>query len=51
MDRNSIIGFGLLVLLLIGYVAYNNYSQTEFEQKKIADSIAQAKFPPKPVAV
>ena len=50
MDRNSIIGFGLLVLLLIGYVAYNNYSQTEFEQKKIADSIAQAKIHPKPLS-
>lgn len=50
MDRNSIIGFGLLVLLLIGYVAYNNYSQNQFEQKKIADSIAQAKIHPKPLA-
>lgn len=48
MDRNSLIGFGLLVLLLIGYVAYNNYTQAEFEKQKTADSIAHAKAHPKP---
>lgn len=50
MDRNSIIGFGLLILLLIGYLTYNNYSQSEIEKQKIADSIASAKVHPKPLA-
>lgn len=50
MDRNSVIGFGLLVLLLIGYIAYNNYSQSQFEEQKQADSIAMAKAHPKPLA-
>lgn len=49
MDRNSVIGFGLLVVLLIGYIMYNNYSQSEYEQQKVADSIAHAKAHPKPV--
>lgn len=49
MDRNSLIGFSLLVLLLIGYFAYNNYSKNEYEKQRIADSIANAKLqPPKP---
>ncbi len=48
MDRNSVIGFGLLVLLLIGYVSYNNYSQNQYAQQQRADSIAKAKLnPPK----
>lgn len=50
MDRNSVIGFSLLVVLVIGYFAYNNYSQTQFEEQKRADSIAQAKAHPKPLA-
>lgn len=49
MDRNSIIGFSLLVLLLVGYFAYNNYSKNQYEEQRIADSIANAKLhPPKP---
>ncbi len=51
MDRNSVIGFSLLVALLIGYVAYNNYSQKQFKDQKIADSIAQAKVHPMPAPV
>ncbi|MBL7682981.1 MAG: membrane protein insertase YidC [Flavipsychrobacter sp.] len=47
MDRNSVIGFGLLILLLIGYVSYNNYSQNQFLEKKKADSVAYAKAHPK----
>lgn len=50
MDRNSFIGFSLLVILLIGYIAYNNYSQSQFEEQKKADSVANAKVHPKPLA-
>ena len=50
MDRNSVIGFSLLVVLLIGYLAYNNYTQSQFEEQKRADSVAQAKIHPKPLA-
>lgn len=50
MDRNSVIGFSLLVVLLIGYIAYNNYSQTQFEEQNRADSIANAKAHPKHIA-
>ncbi len=50
MDRNTITGFALLAVLLITYIAYNNYSQKEFEKKKQADSIAYAKaHPPAPI--
>jgi len=49
MDRNTLIGFGLLVLLLIGYITYNNHEQTVFKQQKQADSIAYAKAHPRPV--
>lgn len=47
MDRNSLIGFGLLVLLAIGYVSYNQYTQTKYLEQKAADSIAYAKAHPK----
>lgn len=50
MDRNSVIGFGLLILLLVGYIAYNNYSQSQYEEQKRADSVAHAKAHPKPLA-
>lgn len=49
MDKNSAIGFGLLVAILIGYFAYNNYEQTKFHEQKTADSIAYAKAHPKPL--
>jgi YidC/Oxa1 family membrane protein insertase len=49
MDRNSVIGFGLLVLLLIGYIVYNQQSQTKYLEQKKADSIAYAQAHPKPV--
>jgi YidC/Oxa1 family membrane protein insertase len=49
MDRNSVIGFALLILLLIGYVVYNQQSQTKFLEQKQADSIAYAKAHPKPL--
>jgi len=54
MDRNSVIGFSLLVVLLIGYVVYNNYSQKQFlqqrRQQETADSIALSRTQPAPVA-
>lgn len=46
MDRNSVIGFTLLALMLVGYLSYNNYTQSQFEAKKKADSIAYAKAHP-----
>lgn len=48
MDRNTITGFSLLAVLLIAYIAYNNYSQSKYEQKKMADSLAYAKLHPAP---
>lgn len=48
MDRNSVIGFLLLALLVIGYVSYNQYEQTQYEKQKQADSVAYAKAHPKP---
>ncbi len=47
MDKNQVIGFSLLALLLIGYIVYNNHEQTQFQQQKQADSIAYAKTHPK----
>ncbi len=43
MDRNSLIGFGLLVLLVIGYITYNNHEQAIFlkEKQRIEDSVAR----------
>jgi YidC/Oxa1 family membrane protein insertase len=49
MDRNSIIGFALLALLVIGYISYNQYSQNQYIQQKQADSVAYAKAHPKPL--
>jgi YidC/Oxa1 family membrane protein insertase len=46
MDRNTITGFALLAVLLVTYIAYNNYSQKEFEKKKAVDSIADARAHP-----
>lgn len=46
MDRNTITGFSLLALLLIVYIGYNNYTETQFEHKKLADSVSYAKAHP-----
>ena len=51
MDKNTIIGFGLLMLLLIGYVVYNQNAESKIHQQKIADSIAKAKLNPPPPIV
>lgn len=50
MDRNSVIGFLLLAALLVGYIFYNQHSQSEYLKQKQADSIAYVKAHPKPVA-
>ncbi len=49
MDRNSIIGFSLLALLLVGYISYNSYTQKQYSAKVHADSVAYAKAHPKPL--
>ncbi len=43
MDKNTIAGFGLLMLLLIGYIFYNQPSDADIRQQKIADSVAAVK--------
>jgi YidC/Oxa1 family membrane protein insertase len=42
MDKNSAIGFGLLIAILIGYFTYNNYTTKEYQKQVTADSIAKA---------
>jgi YidC/Oxa1 family membrane protein insertase len=49
MDRNQIIGFSLLALLVIGYFTYNSHEQKVYLEQKRADSIAYAKAHPRPV--
>lgn len=52
MDKNTLIGFGLLILLLIGYVVYNQNAQTAYLKQKHDDSVKNAKLnPPKVVKV
>ncbi|HQW46126.1 MAG TPA: membrane protein insertase YidC [Chitinophagaceae bacterium] len=46
MDKNTVIGFGLLMLMLIGYIFYNQSSQTQLQKQRIADSIAKVKTMP-----
>ncbi|MBX2887165.1 MAG: membrane protein insertase YidC [Ferruginibacter sp.] len=50
MDRNTLIGFGLLGLLLIGMFVINSRSRLSYEaeQKRIADSIELTKPKPDP---
>lgn len=47
MDRNQIIGFSLLAVLLIGYIVYNNSAQKNNQELKklqrTQDSLAQVK--------
>ncbi|HNB80825.1 MAG TPA: membrane protein insertase YidC [Chitinophagaceae bacterium] len=54
MDKNTIAGFGLLMLLLVGYIVYNDHSEKQYRAQLTKDSIAQAKLhpaPPKKVTV
>lgn len=46
MDRNTVIGFSLLAVLLVVYVTYNQHSQTKYLEQKRADSVAYAKAHP-----
>ncbi|MBL7719356.1 MAG: membrane protein insertase YidC [Flavipsychrobacter sp.] len=50
IDRNSVIGFLLLVLLVIGYVFYNNHEQDKYLEQKKATEAAAAKAKPAPAA-
>jgi YidC/Oxa1 family membrane protein insertase len=47
MDRNSVIGFTLIILLVITYVFYNQKVQDDYYAKKHADSVAYVKTHPK----
>jgi YidC/Oxa1 family membrane protein insertase len=49
MDRNQVIGFALLALLLIGYITYNQHEQKVYTETKRTDSVAYAKAHPRPV--
>lgn len=49
MDRNSVIGFTLLALLLVGYIFFNQQGKAELEEQNRADSVANAKVHPKPI--
>jgi YidC/Oxa1 family membrane protein insertase len=49
MDRNQIIGFSLLALLVIGYFTYNSHEQKVYLEQKRADSVAYTKAHPRPV--
>ncbi|GBL34412.1 membrane protein insertase YidC [Filimonas sp.] len=46
MDKNTLAGFGLLMLLLIGYIFYNQSAETKFKQKQTDDSISNVKLHP-----
>ena len=46
-DRNTILGFGLLAVLFIGYIIYNSKEQAAYQKNKarqqaIEDSIVKA---------
>ncbi len=42
MDRNQLTGFALLAALLVGYFFYNSHEQKVLQEKKKADSTANA---------
>jgi len=42
MDRNQIIGFSLLAVLLAGYLMYNSHEQKLYEEQLRIDSVAKA---------
>ncbi|MCC7028789.1 MAG: membrane protein insertase YidC, partial [Chitinophagaceae bacterium] len=42
MDKNTVIGFGLLMLMLVGYIFYNQDPKAQAELKRKADSTAKA---------
>ena len=46
MDKNTISGFGLLMLLLVGYILYNQNAETKYQAQVTKDSIENAKKRP-----
>lgn len=46
MDKNTLVGFGLLMVLLVGYIVYNQNAEGKLQKQKLADSIALAKKNP-----
>jgi hypothetical protein len=44
-DKNTVIGFLLLMVLLFGYIFFTNKEQTSYlnEKKRIEDSVARVK--------
>jgi YidC/Oxa1 family membrane protein insertase len=46
MDKNTLVGFGLLALLLFGYIFYEQNQKEAYLKQKTADSIANAKLHP-----
>ena len=46
MDKNTISGFGLLMLLLVGYILYNQNAETKSQAQVTKDSIENAKNHP-----
>ncbi|MBL7772977.1 MAG: membrane protein insertase YidC [Chitinophagaceae bacterium] len=49
-DRSSLIGFGILIALLVGYMFYSSQSEMKYRQQKLKDSVEYAKKHPKPLA-
>ncbi len=49
MDKNSLIGFGLLMALLVGYTFYSQQTEKVMRAQATADSLAQALKNPKPL--
>ncbi len=47
MDRNSVIGFTLLVALVVTYFLYNKHEQDKYYELRRADSITTAKSHPR----
>lgn len=45
-DRNSLIGFGLLIVLLIGYIVYNQRAEMKYQEQAKKDSLAYQKAHP-----
>jgi YidC/Oxa1 family membrane protein insertase len=48
MDRNQVIGFSLIGVLLIAYFFYNQHNQQEYLKQRTEDSVAYAKAHPTP---
>ena len=47
MDKNQVIGFSLIGLLLIGYIGINQYEQKKYEEEKKVQAAAAARNKPK----